>query len=102
MSKPIRTPERIEHAINKAGRLVLYLLLLVGFVEAASWATIQFYNWANLPHDNNAVVVEPDPDGEVEAVVSNSILFPTRWYMCQPNFRGRRRYFSKLSTTSRS
>src|SRR5215472_2593265 len=89
MPKPIRTPERIEHAINKVGRLVLYLLLLIGLVEAASWATIQFYNWAFLPHDNNEVVREPDPDGEVYAVMSNSILFPTRWYMFQPNFRGR-------------
>jgi hypothetical protein len=89
MPKPIRTPERIEHAINKVGRLVLYLLLLVGFVEAASWAAIQLYNWVLLPHDNNAVVAEPDPNGEVEAVMSNSVLFPTRWYMCQPNFRGR-------------
>jgi hypothetical protein len=42
-----------------------------------------------LPHDNNEVVREPDPAGEVFAVMSNSILFPTRWYMCQPNFRGR-------------
>lgn len=82
-------PQRIERAINKAGRLVLYLLLLVGFVEATSWATIQFYNWAFLENPHNAVVAEPDPDGEVEAVMSNSILFPTRWYMCQPNFRGR-------------
>src|SRR5690242_19841868 len=81
-------PERIERAINKVGRLLLYLLLLVGLVEAASWATIQFYNWAVLPHDNNEVVREPDPDGEFFAVWSNSILFPTRWYMCQPNFRG--------------
>jgi hypothetical protein len=89
MPKPIRTPERIERAINKVGRLVLYLLLLVGLVEAASWATIQFYNWAFLPHDNNEVVREPDPAGEVFAVMSNSILFPTRWYMCQPNFKGR-------------
>jgi hypothetical protein len=76
-------------AINKVGRLVLYLLLLVGLVEAASWATIQFYNWAVLPNYNNEVVREPDPDGEVYAVMSNSILFPTRWYMFQPNFRGR-------------
>src|SRR6516162_4272037 len=82
-------PERIERAINKVGRLVLYLLLLVGFVEAASWAAIQFYNWAFLQNPRNAVVAEPDPAGEVEAVMSNSILFPTRWYMCQPNFRGR-------------
>jgi hypothetical protein len=89
MPKPIRTPERIEHAINKVGRLVLYLLLLVGLVEATSWAAIQFYNWAFLPHDNNEVVREPDPDGEIETVLSNSVLFPTRWYMCQPNFRGR-------------
>jgi hypothetical protein len=89
MPKPIRTPERIEHAINRVGRLVLYLLLLVGLVEAASWATIQFYNWAFLPNYNNEVVREPDPDGEVYAVMSNSILFPTRWYMFQPNFRGR-------------
>ncbi len=81
-------PERIERAINKVGRLVLYLLLLVGLVEAASWATIQFYNWAFLPHDNNEVVREPDPAGEVFAVMSNSILFPTRWYTNQPNFRG--------------
>ena len=82
-------PERIERAINKVGRLVLYLLLLIGLVEAASWATIQFYNWAFLPHDNNEVVREPDPDSEVFAVWSNSILFPTRWYTNQPNFRGR-------------
>src|SRR5215831_3301811 len=86
------SPERIEHAINKAGRLVLYLLLLVGLVEAASWAAIQFYNWAfasqGLP-GLNAVVAEPDPAGEVFAVWSNSILFPTRWYTNQPNFRGR-------------
>src|SRR5262249_10155744 len=89
MPKPIHTPERIERAINKVGRLVLYLLLLVGLVEAASWATLQFYNWAFLPNYNNEVVREPDPDGEVYAVMSNSILFPTRWYMFQPNFRGR-------------
>ena len=82
-------PERIERAINKVGRLVLYLLLLIGLVEAASWATIQFYNWALLPHDNNEVVREPDPAGEVFAVIWNNVLFPTRWYMCQPNFRGR-------------
>jgi hypothetical protein len=82
-------PERFERAINKVGRLVLYLLLLVGLVETASWATIQFYNWAFLPHDNNEVVREPDPDGEVYAVMSNSILFPTRWYINQPNVRGR-------------
>jgi len=81
-------PERIERAINKVGRLVLYLLLLIGLVEAASWATIQFYNWALLPHDNNEVVREPDPAGEVFAVIWNNVLFPTRWYMCQPNFRG--------------
>jgi hypothetical protein len=81
-------PERIERAINKVGRLVLYLLLLVGLVEAASWATIQFYNWAFLPNYNNEVVREPESADEVFAVISNSILFPTRWYMCQPNFRG--------------
>src|SRR5215471_12705548 len=81
-------PERIERAINKVGRLVLYLLLLVGLVEAASWATIQFYNWAFLRYEPNEVVREPESADEVFAVISNSILFPTRWYMCQPNFRG--------------
>jgi hypothetical protein len=93
MSKAIRTPERIEHAINKVARLVLYLLLLVGLVEAASWAAIQFYNWVGLPSwgqpSLNAVVADPDPAGEVFAVWSNSVLFPTRWYTNQPNFRGR-------------
>src|SRR6516165_2541313 len=93
MPKPIRTPERIEHAINKVGRLVLYLLLLVGFVEAASWATIQFYSWAFASRGQpglNTVVAEPDPAGEFFRVHwSNSILFPTRWYTNQPNFRGR-------------
>jgi hypothetical protein len=33
-------------------------------------------------------VREPESADEVFAVISNSILFPTRWYMCQPNFRG--------------
>jgi hypothetical protein len=85
-------PERIERAINKVGRLVLYLLLLVGLVEAASWAAIQFYNWTFASRDLpglNSVVAEPDPAGEVIAVMSNSILFPTRWYTNQPNFKGR-------------
>ena len=40
MPEPLSAPpERIERAINKVGRLVLYLLLLVGLVEAASWVT---------------------------------------------------------------
>ncbi len=87
MQPSTRNP--IERWVDRIGRFVLYVLFMIALLEASSWIFIKIYYPARNQQSVNMPLVNPAAMLELAEVQSNSMVFPTRWYTNQPNYKGK-------------